>query len=196
MLGFLCETQGRPPDVRLGTCGAQSSGFALRLCFVALVILCWVFFRFFSSPSLPHSLGFAQDSPWLSWSNSVEVAFWFAVAQANAGGCLFFLFWALQFCSFVSILFPCEGDRRVLAVLRPGVHLWNLAQVLISHHKIFSSLHCLRVVFALLCVFSLLAGLVGRSAWRLHLACTGEALVQGQEEHRLGAGASFQPSRC
>ena len=37
---------------------------------------------------------------------------------------VFFL--ALQFCSFVSVLFPCEGDCRVLAVLRPGVHRRSL----------------------------------------------------------------------
>jgi len=51
-------------------------------------------------------------------------------------GVFFLVFWAWQFCSFVSVVFPCEGDRRVLAVLRPGVHLWNLAQVLISHHSV------------------------------------------------------------
>jgi hypothetical protein len=65
---------------------------------------------FFSSPSLPHSLGFAQDSPWLSWSNSVEVAFWFAVAQANAGGCFFF-----GPCSFV-LLFLYFFLAKVTAV--------------------------------------------------------------------------------
>ena len=46
------------------------------------------------------------------------------------GPCLAVLF-------FFSILFPCEGDRRVLAVLRPRVHLWNLAQVLVFHDKKF-----------------------------------------------------------
>ena len=116
MLGFLCETQGRPPDVRLGTCGAQSSGFALRLCFVALVILCWVFFRFFS-PSLPHSLGFAQDSPWLSWSNSVEVAFWFAVAQANAGGCFF---WPCSFVLLFLYFFLAKVTAVFLLFFGPG----------------------------------------------------------------------------
>ena len=117
VLGFLCETQGRPPDVRLGTCGAQSSGFALRLCFVALVILCWVFFRFFSSPSLPHSLGFAQDSPWLSWSNSVEVAFWFAVAQANAGGCFF---WPCSFVLLFLYFFLAKVTAVFLLFFGPG----------------------------------------------------------------------------
>ena len=38
-------------------------------------------------------------------------------------------FVALQFCSFVSVLFPCEGDCRVLAVLRPGVHRRSLTGV-------------------------------------------------------------------
>ena len=59
VLGFLCETQGRPPDVCLGTCGAQPLGFALRLCFVVLVILRCVFFRFFFFSRSPPSLGFA-----------------------------------------------------------------------------------------------------------------------------------------
>ena len=47
-----------------------------------------------------------------------------------------------------------------------------------------------------MCYFSLVAGLVGRSTWKFHLACTSKALVQGQEVHRLGAGVSFRPSRC
>ena len=47
------------------------------------------------------------------------------------------VFFALQFCSVVSVLFPCGEGRRVLAVLRPGVHLWNLAQVLVFHDKKF-----------------------------------------------------------
>ena len=61
------------------------------------------------------------------------MAFWFATAQAKAGGCFF----ALQFCSVVSVLFPCGEGRRVLAVLRPGVHLWNLAEALACCYKKF-----------------------------------------------------------
>ena len=50
------------------------------------------------------------------------MAFWFAVAQAKAGRCFF----ALRFVRK-------DGNRRVLAVLRPGVHLWNLAEALIQN---------------------------------------------------------------
>ena len=61
----------------------------------------------------------AKDSPWLSWSSSTAVAFWFAVAQAKPGG--------IRFCDVCSLRIPLAvGDQRVLAALRPCAHLWNL----------------------------------------------------------------------
>ena len=80
---------------------------------------------------------FFSLSPPLSWfCSGFSVAF---VVQQRWGGILVcrgagqcrrvFFFLALQFCSFVSVLFPCEGDCRVLAVLRPGVHRRSLTGV-------------------------------------------------------------------
>ena len=126
MLGFLCETQGRPPDVRLGTCGAQSSGFALRLCFVALVILCWVFFLFFLLPLSPTLLVLLRILRGFRGPTALRWHFGLPWRRPMQAGVFFF---ALQFCSFVSVLFPCEGDCRVLAVLRPGVHRRSLTGV-------------------------------------------------------------------
>ena len=51
------------------------------------------------------------------------MTFWFAVRRPKQAG-----FVAIRFCSLLSVLFPCRGDRRVLAVLRSGLHLWNLAE--------------------------------------------------------------------
>ena len=67
------------------------------------------------------------------------MAFWFATAQAKAGGFSSFL----SSSSLASVLFSrCGGDRRVLAVLRPGVHLWNLAEVRVCFCQSFACLRC------------------------------------------------------
>ena len=101
---------------------------------------------FFSSPALPPLLVLLRIRRGFRGPTALRWHFGLRWRRQNAGGCVcFFFLWALPFCSFVSELFPCEGDRRVLAVLRPGVHLWNLAQVLIFHHKKFLHL-CIKCV--------------------------------------------------
>ena len=96
-----------------------------------------------------------EDSPWLSWSSSVEVAFWFAVAQAKAGGFSLLLFVGVVFLVFL-LFIRCGGDCRVLAVPRPGVHLWNLAEVLGGVFLLFQTFASLRCVFSVgACCFHL-----------------------------------------